>query len=47
VADVFARLRAEMARGTDPKAPEVQAIIKDADALIAQFTGGDLGSPPR
>jgi DNA-binding transcriptional MerR regulator len=42
-ADVFARLRAEMAKGTDPMAPEVQTIIQDADVLIAQFTGGDPG----
>jgi DNA-binding transcriptional MerR regulator len=42
-ADVFARLRAEMARGTDPKDAAVQAIVRDADALIAQFTGGDPG----
>lgn len=40
-AEVFARLRAEMARGTDPAAPAVQAIVADADALVAQFTGGD------
>jgi DNA-binding transcriptional MerR regulator len=42
-ADVFARIRAEMAKGTDPQAAEVQAIIKDADVLIGQFTGGDPG----
>jgi DNA-binding transcriptional MerR regulator len=41
--DVFDRIRAEMARGTDPKDPAVQAIVRDADALIAQFTGGDPG----
>jgi DNA-binding transcriptional MerR regulator len=40
---VFDRLRVEMARGTDPQAPIVQAIIKDADGLIQQFTGGDPG----
>jgi MerR family transcriptional regulator, thiopeptide resistance regulator len=42
-ADVFARIRAEMDKGTDPKDPAVQAILVDADALIQQFTGGDPG----
>ena len=32
-----------MASRTDPKDPSVQAIVRDADALIAQFTGGDPG----
>jgi DNA-binding transcriptional MerR regulator len=42
-ADVFARVRAAMASGLDPRDPTVQAIVRDADALIAQFTGGDPG----
>jgi DNA-binding transcriptional MerR regulator len=41
--DIFARLRVEMAKGTDPKDPVVQEIAREAGALVAQFTGGDPG----
>ncbi len=34
-------LRAEMARGTDPKDPRVQALAKRFRQLIEEFTGGD------
>lgn len=36
-------LRAAHAAGTDPADPAVQALIDEADGLIAQFTGGDPG----
>jgi DNA-binding transcriptional MerR regulator len=36
-------VRAEMARGTDPKDPRVQALAKQWRDLIHEFTGGDPG----
>lgn len=36
-------VRAEMARGTDPKDPRVQALAKKWRGLIEEFTGGDPG----
>ncbi len=36
-------VRAEMARGTDPKDPRVQALAKKWRSLIEEFTGGDPG----
>ena len=41
--EIFARLEVERSKGTDPAAPEVQAIAREAQALIAEFTGGDAG----
>jgi hypothetical protein len=32
-----------MSRGLDPAAAEVQALSKEARALVRQFTGGDPG----
>ncbi|HEX7808651.1 MAG TPA: MerR family transcriptional regulator [Thermoanaerobaculia bacterium] len=36
-------VRAEMAKGTDPKDPRVQALAKKWRGLIHEFTGGDPG----
>jgi DNA-binding transcriptional MerR regulator len=42
-AEVIAQARMHMERGTDPAAPEMQAIAARWDGLIEQFTGGDPG----
>jgi DNA-binding transcriptional MerR regulator len=42
-AELIAEVRAEMDKGTDPMAPEVQALAKRWMALINEFTGGDPG----
>jgi len=42
-AELIARVRAEMEKGTDPTAPEVQALARRWMALIDEFTGGDPG----
>ena len=40
---LIAQVRAEMDKGTDPAAPEVQALAKRWMELINAFTGGDPG----
>src|SRR5207253_2453848 len=42
-ADLFAQLRVEMEKGTDPADPKVQALGKRREALVNAFTGGDAG----
>jgi MerR family transcriptional regulator, thiopeptide resistance regulator len=42
-AELIAQVRAEMDKGTDPAAPEVQAMARRWRDLIDQFTGGDPG----
>jgi DNA-binding transcriptional MerR regulator len=42
-ADLIAKAEEHMAKGTDPAAPEVQAIAKRWQELIEAFTGGDPG----
>ena len=42
-AALIAQVRAEMDRGTDPSAPEVQAMALRWMALVNEFTGGDPG----
>ncbi len=42
-AELIALVRAEMEKGTDPAAPQVQALAKRWLDLVSQFTGGDLG----
>jgi DNA-binding transcriptional MerR regulator len=38
---LIAEVRAELERGTDPKAPPMQALAKRWMALVNEFTGGD------
>lgn len=40
---LMAEVRTEMDKGTDPAAPEVQALARRWSALIEEFTGGDPG----
>lgn len=40
---LIASVRAEMEKGTDPKDPHVQTLVKRWNELILQFTGGDPG----
>jgi len=40
---LIAAVRAEQAKGTDPKDPAMQALAKRWQALIEEFTGGDAG----
>ena len=40
---LIAAVRAEMEKGTDPKDPRVQALVKRWNELILEFTGGDPG----
>lgn len=40
---LFDQFRRHLEAGTDPAAPEVQALARRAEALIAEFTGGDAG----
>jgi DNA-binding transcriptional MerR regulator len=42
-ADLIAQVRAEMEKGTDPAAPEVQVMARRWRELVEQFTGGDPG----
>jgi DNA-binding transcriptional MerR regulator len=42
-AELIAQVRAEMDKGTDPAAPEVQAMARRWMALVQEFTGGDPG----
>jgi DNA-binding transcriptional MerR regulator len=42
-ADLIAEVAAARAAGTDPAAPEVQALAARWRALLEQFTGGDPG----
>jgi DNA-binding transcriptional MerR regulator len=42
-AELIAQVRAEMDKGTDPAAPEVQAMARRWMALVHEFTGGDPG----
>ncbi|MFN3648220.1 MAG: MerR family transcriptional regulator [Armatimonadota bacterium] len=42
-ADLTADVKAEMAKGTDPTAPEALALARRWNALIEEFTGGDPG----
>ena len=42
-AELIAQVRAEMDKGTDPSAPEVQAMARRWKDLVEQFTGGDPG----
>ena len=42
-AELFAQLRVEMEKGTDPADPRVQALEKRRAALVSAFTGGDAG----
>ena len=42
-AELIAEVRAEMDKGTDPSAPEVQAMARRWMALVNAFTGGDPG----
>ncbi len=38
---LWAAFREQLEAGTPPDAPEVQALARRAEALIAEFTGGD------
>ena len=40
---LIASVRAEMEKGTDPKDPRVQALVKRWNELVLEFTGGDPG----
>jgi DNA-binding transcriptional MerR regulator len=40
---LIASVRAEMDKGTDPKDPRVQALVKRWNELVLEFTGGDSG----
>lgn len=42
-AELFRRYAEEMEKGTDPGAPEVQALARKSTSLIQEFTGGDPG----
>lgn len=42
-AALFAAFEQHRLAGTDPAAPEVQALARKAEALIGAFTGGDAG----
>jgi DNA-binding transcriptional MerR regulator len=42
-AELIAQVRAEMDKGTDPAAPEVQAMARRWMDLVNAFTGGDPG----
>jgi DNA-binding transcriptional MerR regulator len=42
-AELIAQVRAEMDKGTDPTAPQVQALAKRWMELVHAFTGGDPG----
>ena len=42
-AELIAEVRAEMEKGTDPAAPEVQAMARRWMDLVNAFTGGDPG----
>jgi DNA-binding transcriptional MerR regulator len=42
-AELIALVRAEMEKGTDPAAPQVQALAQRWLDLVNQFTGGDPG----
>jgi MerR family transcriptional regulator, thiopeptide resistance regulator len=42
-AELIAEVRAEKEKGTDPSAPEVQAMARRWMSLIGAFTGGDPG----
>ena len=42
-AELIAEVRAEMDKGTDPTAPEVQAMARRWMDLVNAFTGGDPG----
>ncbi len=42
-AELIARVRAEMDKGTDPADPNVQALARRWMDLVQQFTGGDPG----
>jgi MerR family transcriptional regulator, thiopeptide resistance regulator len=42
-AELHALVRAEMDRGTDPRAPEVQALAQRWRSLVQEFSGGDPG----
>ena len=42
-AEIFATLRAEMDKGTDPADPRLQAIGERSRELLKMFTGGDPG----
>jgi MerR family transcriptional regulator, thiopeptide resistance regulator len=42
-AELIAQVHAEMDKGTDPAAPEVQAMARRWMALVNEFTGGDPG----
>ena len=41
--ELIASVRAEMEKGTDPKDPRVQALVKRWNELVLMFTGGDPG----
>jgi len=40
---LMAEVGAEMARGTDPKAPHVRELARRWMSLVSEFTGGDTG----
>ena len=40
---MFAELRVEMDKGTDPADPKVQKLEKRRQELVNAFTGGDAG----
>jgi DNA-binding transcriptional MerR regulator len=40
-AELYAEVERHIAAGTDPAAPEVQALSRRSDELIERFTGGD------
>jgi DNA-binding transcriptional MerR regulator len=39
--EIFATLRAEMEKGTDPADPKLRALAERGNELVAMFTGGD------
>ena len=41
--ELYAQLKVEMEKGTDPADPNVQALEKRRQALVDAFTGGDKG----
>lgn len=41
--DIFARLQEAREAGSDAGSPEVQLIARQAQGLVAEFTGGDAG----
>ena len=41
--EIFAKMKAEMDKGTDPSDEAVQVLVRRSQELIEAFTGGDPG----